>query len=318
MKQTKSIKSDKMLNICQQVTDKLIALMEQGINPWRMPWVISGIEGAISHTNGKPYSLINQILLGGRAGEYLTFNQVKKEGGRVKKGAKSEIIVFWQCGGYKVVKPLDDENDIDNEETKQTDNADENVGIWVSWKNPILKYYRVFHIDDCEGIKPRYAAKSNEVMNYTPRIEEDAENVAKAYCQRYHISLCIQKSDQAFYRPSTDMVVVPLREQFSDTTEFYSTLYHELIHSTGHETRLSRFKGGVHNAGAEHSREELIAEIGSAACLAKLGINSKATDENSAAYLKAWANFLKDDPKAFVVAAGKADKAVKMIFDIKH
>lgn len=304
---TKEKKStaDVTQSICEQVTQKLVGLMEKGVNPWRKPWMHCAEDMAISHTNGKPYSLLNQILLGFRSGEYLTFNQVKKEGGTVKKGAKSEIIVFWQCGGFKELKKPEDAPD-DSE-------VEEAESKWVAWKNPILKYYRVFHIDDTDGIQAKYPQKEPGLISNINPIES-AENTAKNYCNRSGVTLIIQKSNSAYYRPSTDSVTVPLREQFSEVSEFYSTLFHELTHSTGHPSRLNRLKGGIHKASEKYSREELVAEIGAATCLSRLGIECNETEENSAAYLKSWSKFLKNDPKAFVIAAGKAEKAISLIF----
>lgn len=293
-------------SICQMVADKLVAMMEQGVNPWRKPWVGATEQQAVSHTNGKPYSLLNQILLGFRSGEYLTFNQVKAEGGSVKKGAKSEIIVFWQ-GGQMIkatAKPKEDEAKDETSEEKE---------VWVEWRAPILKYYRVFHIDDCEGIKPKFAEEAkDETFDFNPI--ERAEEAAQEYCNRSGVKLVIQKNNSACYRPSCDTVIMPLREQFESEPEFYSTLFHELTHSTGHEARLNRFKTGVYAAKENYSREELVAEIGSATALAHLGINNEASDANSAAYLQGWIKFIKSDPKAIVVAAGRAEKAHNLIF----
>lgn len=246
-------------------------------------------------------------MLGFRSGEYLTFNQVKKEGGTVKKGAKSEIIVFWQCGCFKKIDNPDEEHD------PEDINDYEDESKWVAWKNPILKYYRVFHIDDTDGIKVKYPQKEPELIpNFNPI--EKAENTALNYCNKSGVRLIIQKSNSAFYRPAVDSVTVPLREQFQEVSEFYSTLFHELTHSTGHQSRLNRFIGGIHNASEKYSREELVAEIGAASCLARLGIECKETEENSASYLKSWAKFLAGDPRALIIAAGKAEKAVNMIF----
>lgn len=307
---TKEKKStaDVTQSICEMVTNKLVAMMEQGINPWRKTWSHCTEDVAVSHTNGKPYSLLNQILLGFRSGEYLTFNQVKKEGGSIKKGAKSDIIVFWQCGGLKRVEKQKDD---DKEQDKDDETNSE--GQWVAWHNPILKYYRVFHIDDTEGIQAKYPHKEPGTISSITPIEK-AENAANDYCNRSGVRLIVQKSNSAYYRPATDSVTVPLREQFSDISEFYSTLFHELTHSTGHPSRLNRLKEGIHNANERYSREELVAEIGAATCLSRLGIEWVDTQENSAAYLKSWARFLSGDPKAFVVAAGRAEMAIELIF----
>ena len=132
------------MDIYAAVTDRIIAELESGIIPWNRPW--SGVsEGAIRRSNGKPYSLINQLLLG-KPGEYLTFKQCKDEGGKVKKGAKSKMVVFWKVlhrekkdAGGNVIR---DEN-----------------GLPVDDPIPMLRYYNVFHIDDCEGIQPKYTAE---------------------------------------------------------------------------------------------------------------------------------------------------------------
>lgn len=290
--------------ICDKVTSKLVSMIEAGVNPWRKPWV-AGANGecAISHTSGKPYSLLNQILLGFRPGEYLTFNQVKAAGGSVKKGAKSEIIVFW-CTGYTTKGK---ETDEDGNETE--------TNIYHQYSRPILKAYNVFHIDDCTGIAPKYAKESTPVPAYDFAKDSAAEDLAQSYVNRSGVSLSIVSSDRAFYRPSNDSVVVPLREQFTSPAAFYSTLFHELTHSTGHKSRLDRFKDnqGVAACKQEYSREELVAEIGAASILSFLGINNEESDANSAAYLQGWASYLKSDPKAFIVAAGKAEKAVNLI-----
>lgn len=290
--------------ICEKVTEKLVALIEAGVNPWIKPWTCGNNgDAAISHTTGKPYSLLNQILLGFRPGEYLTFNQVKAAGGSVKKGAKSGLIVFW-CTGYTTKGK---ETDAEGNETE--------INVFHQYSRPLLKSYNVFHIEDCTGITPKYAQDAKEVPAYDFAKDTAAEDLAQEYVNRSGVSLSIVSSDRAYYRPSTDSVVVPLREQFTGPAEFYSTLFHELTHSTGHKSRLNRFAegSGVAACKKEYSREELVAEIGAAAVLSYLGINTDESDANSAAYLQGWGSYLKSDPKAFIVAAGKAEKAFNMI-----
>ena len=82
-----------MMDLYSEITNRMISEMEQGIIPWQKPWMAAG--KAISHTTGKPYSLLNQMLLG-RAGEYLTYKQVQQEGGYVRKGEKAHMVVFWK------------------------------------------------------------------------------------------------------------------------------------------------------------------------------------------------------------------------------
>ena len=113
------------MDIYAEITNRIINQLEQGVIPWRKPWVACG--AAISYATGKSYSLLNQMLLG-KAGEYLTFKQVQSAGGRVRKGEKSHMVVFWK---FLTVE------DEDTKEEKQV---------------PLLRYYNVFHIDQCEGI----------------------------------------------------------------------------------------------------------------------------------------------------------------------
>ena len=120
------------MDIYQEVTNRIIDQLEAGIIPWRKPWIMAN--QAVSHLTGKPYSLLNQMLLGGRSGEYLTFQQARKEGGHVRKGEKSSIVVF-----FKFIDALDE----DTGEIKSV---------------PYLKYIPVFHTDQCDGVAPRFIA----------------------------------------------------------------------------------------------------------------------------------------------------------------
>ena len=108
-------------------------------------------------------------------------------------------------------------------------------------------------------------------------------------------------------------------EQFDSTAEYYGTAYHEATHSTGHATRLNRFTGDAAAAafGSEsYSKEELVAEIGSACCLHELGLETPSSFKNSAAYIQSWLRVLKDDKRMIISAAARAEKAVKLIFNI--
>ena len=279
--------------ICQMVTDKLIAEMEKGIIPWNKPW--HGAAGAISHATGKPYSLINQF--GMRPGEYVTFNQCKAEGGKVKKGAHGYPVVFWKQ--FKVKEA----------------NADGEIEEKLI---PMLRYYTVFHIDDCEGIEKKFP-EAGDIPHADP--DKEAERIISEY--EYREQLVINRadvSDKAFYSPSRDFITVPCIEQYTHTAEYYSTLFHEMTHSTGHASRLNRFTGKAANAAfgsTEYSKEELIAEIGAASLNNYCGIDTNKSIKNSAAYLQSWIIALKNDPTMIVAAAGKAEKAFEYITGIR-
>lgn len=281
-------------DVYQAVTDRIIKTMEEGTIPWTKPWV--GInECAVKYRDSSPYSLLNQLLLG-EAGEYISFKECEERGGHVKKGAKSKFVVFWSMNKY-------DMKDSDGNVIR-----DEN-GEPMKKVVPLLRYYNVFHIRDCEGIESKQKVETFE----TDPIEE-AEKVSGDYLNRSGVRLENVAGDRACYSPSLDRIKIPNMNQFKDAEEYYSTLFHEEVHSTGHKTRLNRLDGSIAAFGDEdYSKEELVAELGACMILNILGIESKNTFRNSTAYLQGWLKALKNDKKLIVSAAGKAEKAVEMI-----
>ena len=284
-------------NIYQMVTDRIIAEMEKGIIPWQQPW--NSGECCISYTTGKAYSWLNQLMLGFRSGEWLTFNQCKAEGGNIKRGEKGCPIVFWSFNDKKVKTVDEDGNEV----------------VRILRGHPFLKYYTVFHIDQCEGIKPKHADKF-ELFNNDPI--EEAEKVVNTYFDREECKLTVYKSNRAFYSPSTDTVTVPAMAQYKVREEYYSTLFHEMVHSTGHKTRLDRLVKCAAFGSEDYSREELVAEMGAAMLVAKIGIDCESAFRNSVGYLQGWLKALKNDNKLIVVAAGKSEAAVNYIINGKQ
>lgn len=297
------------------VTDRIVKQLEQGIIPWKKPWVGYQRNGgttkisacAVSHQTGKPYSLINQLLLG-RAGEYLTFKQVQSEGGKVKKGVEASVVVFWKQ------LPVDK---LDKDGNKV---LDEN-GKVEQELIPFLRYYNVFHIDDCDGIKAKYDHITKPQVITVPsdhcELIPEAEDLLNGYVSREGIALVNDKtSDEAYYSPFYDSINLPCYKQFKSASEYYSTAFHEATHSTGHSKRLDRFsKQTSHRFGSnDYSKEELVAEIGAASICHSLGIETSGSFTNSVAYIQSWLKQLKNDPKMVVSAASKADKAVAYIF----
>lgn len=266
----------------KEVTDRIIAQMENGIIPWQKPSVAAG--NCISHATGKPYSLLNQMMLG-KAGEYVTFKQCQQEGGKVKKGEKANMVVFW-----KRIEQKDEETG----EVKEV---------------PFLRYYNVFHIDQCDGL----TAKHETHMPATANADEKAEAIITAYVQQSGVRLLHQAGDRAFYSPSADSVTLPLLKQFAQTAEYYSTAFHELTHSTGHASRLNRLDKTAFFGTEAYSKEELVAEIGAAALVNYVGLETSSSFRNSAAYIQNWLKVLKNDKRFIISAAGKAKKAVNLI-----
>ena len=273
-------------NIYEEITKRIIKKLENNQIPWIKPW--SGISGgAHNRISGKPYSLLNQMLLE-HDGEYATYKQWASLGGKVKKGEKSEIVVFWKMLQVDEIK--------DGEVEKKT--------------IPLLKYINVFHVSQIDGVEP----KASKLVEHKPI--EEAEKIKVEYAEREHLRIEEIVTNRAFYSPMMDYIQVPCKEQYSDIIEFYSTLFHEMIHSTGHRDRLGRLDSGVKFAGfgsEEYSKEELIAEIGSAFLMNHIGIETIKTFNNSTAYIQSWLRVLKNDNKFIVSASSKAEKAMKYI-----
>ena len=278
------------INVYEMITERIIEELERGIIPWHRPWH-GALNGAYSRSTKKPYSLLNQMLLR-KPGEWLTFNQIKSLGGSVKKGVKSSIVVFWS--------PI---------KVKETDKDGNEIEKIV----PFLKYYNVFHIDQTTGIEPLTALEEAEILKPV----EKAENVINNYVSKSGIGFNAKISDKAFYSPSSDCVVIPAMEQYSDVSEYYSTTFHELTHSTGHKSRLDRLTSGAAAAfgGEEYSKEELVAELGAAALCNQCGIETKASFKNSAAYIQSWIKALRNDKRMIVSASSQAQKAVNFILE---
>ena len=277
-----------MLDIYQTVTDRIISALEAGTVPWRMPW-LGGSAGCVSYASGRPYSLLNHLLLGGVSGEYVTFEQAKRAGGFVRSGEKSKLVVFW--------KPFETVN----EETGEVET------------HFCLRYYHVFHLIQCEGIRPRWETVPAAVL----QPDAAAELIIHDYITRSGVRFTATRSNQAFYRPSTDEVVVPELTQYTELSEYYSTAFHELTHSTGHPSRLNRITDTASFGSQAYSKEELCAELGAAFLLNRCGLETKGSITNNAAYLAGWLKALKNDKRLLVHAAGAAEKAVSFILNKK-
>ena len=142
---------------------------------------------------------------------------------------------------------------------------------------------------------------------------EEAQEIIYGYLERENVKLLHQEGDRAFYRPSTDEIVLPIRKQFMSTAEYYSTVFHELTHSTGHSSRLNRLTQAAFFGSEDYSKEELVAEIGAAALVNHVGLETSNSIRNSAAYIQNWLQVLRDDKRFIVSASGRAEKAVNLI-----
>ena len=257
----RTIERKERTNVYQMVTDRIIAELEKGRIPWEKPW--TGVRsGAYNRITKKPYSLLNQLILG-KAGEWASFKQWQDLGGHVRKGEKASFVTFWK------ITAVDEEQE---------------DGTMITKQIPLLRYYNVFHISQVEGVDPL----PEEELNTEIEPIEEAEKIKNAYKEREHIPIKEVVTNDAGYYPLFDQINVPCREQYQIANEFYSTLFHEMIHSTGHRTRLNRLTSNecLRFESDIYSKEELTAEFGSAMLMNILGIETNKTFRNSTECIK--------------------------------
>ena len=274
-------------DVYQIITDRILAMLDAGVNPWRKPWRAAAYKPPQNLLSRRPYRGVNVILLGlsPYASPYwMSYRQTLQAGGHVKKGEKASLAVFWKMF----------------DKADQTDPSKRE-------RIPVLRYYNVFNVEQTEGVdypKP-------EVPTFTHDPIAEAERIAAAMPQPPTITHADEA--RAFYRAETDTVNVPPLARFEKAAEYYSTLFHELTHATAHPSRLNRKTEGPQGFGsANYGREELIAEMGSAYLCGKAGILDETAD-NTAAYLDGWRALIKADRRAVVLAAAAAQKAVDYI-----
>lgn len=273
-----------MASVYELVTERIMDQLDKGIIPWQKPWI--GRAKAWSRSTGKTYSFINQCLLP-YEGEYATFKQIQAEGGKVKAGEKASIVVF-----YKLY--------IIDEEVN---------GEIVKKKIPTLKWYYVFNIaNQVEGLEEKHNIKG-KYKGADPISE--CEQLIEQYTDREGIK--IYPGPQALYNQTGDYIVLPKKKAFIDTPEYYSTAFHEMAHSTGHEKRLNRLEKGATFGEKGYSKEELVAEITASALLSSLGVETPDSMRNNIAYIQNWLKVLENDKRMIVLASGRAEKAFKMI-----
>lgn len=280
-------------DVYEIITDKVIALLQAGTVPWQKPWKVANGQAPANFVSKKAYRGINAFLLLCASHEcpfFVTFKQALELGGNVRKGEKGFPIVFWNFTNKKDAAPV-------NGKVPQV---------------AFLRYYTVFNLEQCDGIKWEKPTQS-EKTDF--QALENAENIVK------NMPLCpdIRHSgNRACYSPLLDFVNMPGKESFANAQGYYATLFHELCHATGHKSRLAR-KGIVQDESAissfgssDYSKEELVAEMGSSFLCGQAGI-LHATIDNSASYCAAWIARLKGDSKLIISAAGQAQKAADFI-----
>lgn len=291
-------------DVYQEVTQQVISALEQGHIIWKQGWNNLGLPKNIAAGNqyrGWNLFYLNFITLykGYKTPYFITYKQAQDLGGNIRRGEKGYQIVYWALvdNRNKTVTIKDAETGEEKEEHSQ-------------YRVP--KFYVVFNIEQTEGIEfPKVKAlfqNSIEKLEICEQVIDNMPNSPK-------IS---NAGDRAYYSPIQDKVTMPLPSLFHSMEEYYSTLFHELAHSTGHEKRLNRKELKEHDGfgGENYSREELTAELTAAFLCAISGIEQK-TLTNSTAYIQGWLKALNNDKTLILKAASQAQAAADFILNHK-
>jgi antirestriction protein ArdC len=273
--------------ITEIITERIIEALEKGDIPWKKTW-INAPKNSISK---KEYRGINRLLLSMtdfNSPYFLTFKQARDLGGYVKKGSRGIPVVYWHL--CKVRK---------NEEEEMTEISEKTI--------PFMRYYIVFNIEQVEGIdKSKFTEHKRDFKPV-----ETCKNIVKGYKDS---PVILHQGFQPAYIPAIDTVEIPLPENFTSEENYYSTLFHELTHSTGHKNRLDRKEVAFTQrfGSCNYAEEELVAEIGASFLCSYAGIENTTID-NSTAYIQGWLKVLNDDRKMIINAASRAEKSMKHI-----
>lgn len=289
---TQSPKQD----IYARITGQIVAALETGVRPWVRPWHAEYAAGRITRPlrqNGQPYAGINILSLwtsatvqGFAAPVWMTFRQASELGGRVRKGEKGSLVVY--------------ANSITRNET------DPATGDEVARDIHFLKGYTVFNVEQIEGLPAQYSAPAAPRLDVPARISHAESFFAATGASLSH------GGTRAFYRPSTDTIVLPAFEAFRDAESYYATLAHETTHWTAHESRLARDFGGSRFGSEGYAIEELVAELGAAFLCADLDLALEPREDH-ASYIATWLQVLKNDTRAIFTAASHAQRAADFI-----
>lgn len=274
----------------QLIIDELVTQLESGVIPWSQPWVTNPT-GIVSHDRGRVYSLRNRMLLR-YGGEYATFKQIKDCGGSVKKGEHGQRVYF----------------------TTQVEKTDELTGeVLNSYR--LLKCFIVFNVaTQCKGVEPKY--RELWERGGIPSDVQDlrALEVLNSYASNAGLKV-ISAGTEAFYCPSDDTLQVPGCNLFGSREQYWHTMFHEAIHSTGHSKRLDRLTPDSFGSDS-YAREELVADIGACLALGKLHIPTENCIRNTAGYVQGWSKKIKGyKPADLTLAIRQAEEAVSFIFN---
>jgi antirestriction protein ArdC len=286
-------------DVYMEVTNQIIEALEQGVKPWECPWQKNAAALPLRVT-GDSYRGINHVLLnlkawaqGYRNPVWMTFKQAQDLGGMVRKGEKSSLVVKY--GTFEA-----------KDEAREGETKDKTRGY--------LKAYRVFNVQQIDGLDDQFPTP-DEAAPLATRPIEQLSHIAANMVERMGVGYA-EGGDRACYVPSLDKVHMPELPKFKAAELFYSTLFHELSHATGHKRRCDRTKdkAGSKFGNAVYAMEELVAEISSAMVGAQLGFQPGHI-EDSAAYVQSWLKVLRDDKRAIVKAAAAAQRSADYLME---
>lgn len=280
----------------KKLVEKIIENMENGDLLFKKGWDVSLLRpqnpiSEVMYLGGNRLKLgMEAVLNDYKDPRWVTFNQAKEKGWNVKKGEKGTRCEKWIF--TRTVKEKDENGKIIEKEEKLD--------------KPFPTYFTVFNAEQIEGIPPLELITADKEQTY--EIAEDF--IASSECPIKELA-----QEQAFYSPSKDEIVLPLREAFKSKEAFLRTTLHEMGHSTGHESRLNRDMSGVFGS-ESYAKEELVAELCSIFTQARLNIKLEGEHFNDhTAYLKSWIGALKNDPSELFRAATKAEAASERLYN---
>ncbi len=282
------------MNLYEIITARIMEQLEHGTIPWQQPWNRNA-SMPCNLLSQKAYRGINVWMLasaGYSSPYWLTYRQVPEIGGYVRKGEHGSPVVFWKF--------------LDRSEESQDGEED-------TRRAPIARLYTVFNAQQCElpeRLQPLLQI-DNTIGADTPRQIDACEQIVASMPQQPKIQ---HGEARAYYRPSTDTVNMPEQRLFQKAEHYYSVLFHELTHSTGHASRLERttLRDLLAFGDTNYSKEELCAEMGAAYLCGVAGIVNE-TVNNSAAYIQGWLGKLRNDKKVLIHVAAQAQKAADFI-----
>ncbi|QPT13572.1 DUF1738 domain-containing protein [Serratia rubidaea] len=302
-------------DLYQQVTDKIIAAIETGTLPWRKPWRTDKGRGASTAimpqngTTGYHYSGVNVLLLwmaaderGFHSNRWLTYKQAEAVGGHVRAGETATLAV--------VFKPW--EKDAKDADGRQLFDDEGNA---LKERIPMLKPLYLFNVCQCDGLPDEVVGSlpANSPEEESRQVDERIQAQVSTMVEDCGVHLEHVYQNRAFYTPSRDLIVLPEVRQFKTESDYWSTLLHELVHSTGHATRLNR--EGITSSSRQrgdpvYAFEELVAELGSAFLCARVGVAGDVQHEN---YLEGWLKIMKEDKRALFRASSQARQATEFL-----